>query len=428
MALTKVSRGLLSTGIVDNSDATAITIDSSENVGIGTGTPGASTKLNVAGRALFTAGAPDPGDSTSAGVTIGYDTSNNFGFIQAVQTGVANKPLRIQPLGTDLIIMGAAGASVAIGTTTASTKLTVAGDITATSTGPSIFLTDTDSNPDYQIKNGNGTFRIIDTTNSTDRLNIASDGNVLVGQTANSSSSAGTILTGSGVAFHTRDGGVSLVCSRLTDDGSIAQFRKGSTVIGEIGTTNSLLTIGSGDAGFIFNSTSDAIYPWNISTNAGNDNSIDLGIANRRIKNIYVSSGIYLGGTGSSNHLDDYEEGTWTPAIGSGTASFGGAWYVKIGRLVTVHCNVYSPSDASSGNNVFLSGLPFASGGGNQSGSAGGMIAAYVSGGPYYPYVGASTSTVYFYDQNTGAYHTMKHSDLASNTDFHFTISYYTDS
>ena len=40
MALTKVSRGLLSTGIVDNSNATAITIDSSENVGIG-GSPSA---------------------------------------------------------------------------------------------------------------------------------------------------------------------------------------------------------------------------------------------------------------------------------------------------------------------------------------------------------------------------------------------------
>ena len=35
MAITKVSRGLLSTGISDSSDATAITIDSSENVGIG---------------------------------------------------------------------------------------------------------------------------------------------------------------------------------------------------------------------------------------------------------------------------------------------------------------------------------------------------------------------------------------------------------
>ena len=39
MALTKVSRGLLSTGIVDNSNATAITIDSSENVGIGVTNP-----------------------------------------------------------------------------------------------------------------------------------------------------------------------------------------------------------------------------------------------------------------------------------------------------------------------------------------------------------------------------------------------------
>ena len=35
MALTKVSRGLLSTGIVDNSNAMAITIDSSENIGLG---------------------------------------------------------------------------------------------------------------------------------------------------------------------------------------------------------------------------------------------------------------------------------------------------------------------------------------------------------------------------------------------------------
>ena len=49
MALTKVSRGLLSTGIVDNSNATAITIDSSENVGIGTGSP--NRNLHVSGGA-----------------------------------------------------------------------------------------------------------------------------------------------------------------------------------------------------------------------------------------------------------------------------------------------------------------------------------------------------------------------------------------
>jgi len=39
MAITKVTRTLLSTGIVDNSNATAITIDSNENVGIGTTSP-----------------------------------------------------------------------------------------------------------------------------------------------------------------------------------------------------------------------------------------------------------------------------------------------------------------------------------------------------------------------------------------------------
>ena len=39
MALTKISRSLLDTGISDSSDATAVTIDSSENVGIGTTSP-----------------------------------------------------------------------------------------------------------------------------------------------------------------------------------------------------------------------------------------------------------------------------------------------------------------------------------------------------------------------------------------------------
>ena len=45
MALTKVSRSLLDTGISDSSDATAITIDSSENVGIANTSP--VSKLDV---------------------------------------------------------------------------------------------------------------------------------------------------------------------------------------------------------------------------------------------------------------------------------------------------------------------------------------------------------------------------------------------
>ena len=41
-------------------------------------------------------------------------------------------------------------------------------DITITSAGPAISLVDSDNNPDYQIKNGNGSLRFIDTTNTVD--------------------------------------------------------------------------------------------------------------------------------------------------------------------------------------------------------------------------------------------------------------------
>ena len=49
MALTKVNRGGLNTGISDSSDADAITIDSSENVLIGDASPQVTSKLTVSG-------------------------------------------------------------------------------------------------------------------------------------------------------------------------------------------------------------------------------------------------------------------------------------------------------------------------------------------------------------------------------------------
>jgi len=53
MALTKISRGLLSTGVSDSSDATAITITSDEEVGIGTTSP--AKKLNAVDSAALQA-------------------------------------------------------------------------------------------------------------------------------------------------------------------------------------------------------------------------------------------------------------------------------------------------------------------------------------------------------------------------------------
>jgi hypothetical protein len=72
---------------------------------------------------------------------------------------------------------------------------------------------------------------------------------------------------------------------------------------------------------------------------------------------------IKIGGSGSANTLEDYEEGTWTPADGSGASlSFTvyTAYYIKVGDLVHVNAYIDIPPN-SNGNNLAVSGLPFAS-------------------------------------------------------------------
>jgi hypothetical protein len=68
-------------------------------------------------------------------------------------------------------------------------------------------------------------------------------------------------------------------------------------------------------------------------------------------------------GTGTSELLSDYEEGTWTPADASGAGlSFsviGTANYIKVGKIVTVQALITYPTTASGGN-ATIGGLPYA--------------------------------------------------------------------
>ena len=74
------------------------------------------------------------------------------------------------------------------------------------------------------------------------------------------------------------------------------------------------------------------------------------------------TKGIFLGGSGSANKLDDYEEGTWTAADGSGASitltTNSTANYTKIGRFVHVQFDVTYASNSSS-SDACLSGLPY---------------------------------------------------------------------
>jgi hypothetical protein len=78
---------------------------------------------------------------------------------------------------------------------------------------------------------------------------------------------------------------------------------------------------------------------------------------------ITPTGGVYLGGTGSANYLDDYEEGTWTPTISSGTVTYSAqrGRYTKIGRMVYVHCFISIASISGSSDTNIISGLPFVS-------------------------------------------------------------------
>jgi len=70
-------------------------------------------------------------------------------------------------------------------------------------------------------------------------------------------------------------------------------------------------------------------------------------------------------GTGVSNVLDDYEEGTWTPTIAFGGASVSVTYntrhggYTKIGNIVTGSFRCILTSKGSSSGTINWTGLPF---------------------------------------------------------------------
>jgi len=83
-----------------------------------------------------------------------------------------------------------------------------------------------------------------------------------------------------------------------------------------------------------------------------------------------LSGGVYVGGTGSANYLDDYEEGTFTPAYTPNSGSFStityssqGGSYVKVGNVVHIQLRLRT-SDlvvGTASQYLQITGLPFTS-------------------------------------------------------------------
>ena len=157
----------------------------------------------------------------------------------------------------------------------------------------------------------------IDDNATSTAVTIDSSQNVLVGTTDNSLYNNSGAGNGGVMLANTTDGGrvdiaregVNLIHNRLASDGIIEEFKRDGTTVGKIDANSSGISI-------------------------------------------------YLGGTGSANALDDYEEGTFTPSFSNFTGTVSNADYTKIGNIVHVQMYISSIS-GGSGADAEITNLPF---------------------------------------------------------------------
>ena len=146
-------------------------------------------------------------------------------------------------------------------------------------------------------------------------------------------------------------------------------------------------------------------------------------------------SGITFPATQSSstsvNTLDDYEEGTWTPAYATGFSSitYGArtGTYTKVGRFVQLNLYINAGSGVASGN-ISISGLPFSTGSYSQNNYIGVVQVQSTSGvlssGTVLMRVTDGDTTLYLQTQSITGAALMAGSDLGANSIINATIQY----
>jgi hypothetical protein len=275
-----------------------------------------------------------------------------------------------------------------------------------------------------------GTPSITDNGNAT-AITIDSNENVLIGTTdsnvANNSGSGndGVSIQPDSVRIARTDGDM-LLLNRLNSDGDIAKFLKDGTTVGSIKARYDYTTLQIGSTGTgITGTSSHKILP--SVNNARSDNTNDLGDSSYRWKDLYISGAVYLGGVGSANKLEDYEEGTWTPVDGSGQVTLTDSpigVYTKVGRQVTVIAYFAYPSTSQT-NYAIVAGLPFTvSNYSNAMYAPGSIQTSYISSTNRHlaPLAYRNTNTFYFYDSELP----LTNANL-SGKNFRINITYFTD-
>ena len=377
-------------------------IDSSGNVGIGTTSP--SSQLEVSG----SAGPLLKVTSTASGTPTAfvYSSVNGADF-----GSLTNHPARFYVNNTERMRINSSG-YVGIGTSSPTYNFELSntsGDanlgITASASGLSQVLF-TDGSIAGKVVYRHPTNSMEFTTNGAEAMRIDSSGNLLVGKTTTDNNTVGAELNANGSVVGCSDNVNPAMFNRKSSDGDIAVFRKDGTTVGSIVSKDgSNIIVGSNNCGLSFQT--GTVRPRTMA-NGTSDGVNDLGTSDSRFKDLYLSGGVYLGGTGSANKLDDYEEGTWTPVAAgdssSGTASYSlqSGTYTKIGNMVYIMGRLGWTGHTGSGN-LIVNGLPFSSN--NQYAFLGFSFRDYLTitaGKTAYAFVKPSAATVAFIEIGTG--------------------------
>ena len=288
---------------------------------------------------------------------------------------------------------------------------------------------------DFRVEsNGNANMLFVDAGNDA----------VLIGKSSDAFATAGAVFATSQNSSFTRDGGNVLALRRNTDGGDMLTFYSATTKVGSIGNASGDLHIDgtASHSGIRFQAQS--LLPR--LNGSDTDNSIDLGYDDgtdtHRFRNLYLSGGAYIGGSGSANYLDDYEEGTWTPAVSHGgvaatmvnTGASGS--YTKIGRMVTLQGNAKVQTVNGTGN-ATITGFPFTVGDTvvNTGVEGNGVIGYYASWGENVNSlvvlaVQSSTTGEIYGNHNASGVNAsataITQAEVNANAEFRFTLTYFT--
>ena len=265
-------------------------------------------------------------------------------------------------------------------------------------------------------------------------ITIDSSENVMVGTTTQD---APVDNGGSGVTL--RPQGVMLIggtgtliyANREDSDGEVMQFRKDGSPKGGIGISSDGPAFGTTSQQVAFHA--NKLFPCQ-SYGSALDNTIDLGYSGSRFKDLYLSGGINFSANANasgmtSELLNDYEVGTWTPAVYQAGWGITGATahYTKIGNMVHITCDC-ALTGSGNGNDMRISGLPFSS-----------IFNGYASGSGYTqyypsaqngsnanftPYTGSNSTLVSFHNGNGAVYD----GDRFSAGYLNFAVTYFTAS